>query len=426
MRILHLPLTVFLLTCGFLCPSVASAQLVTMETVNIEDPGNLADPLTGYGAVAGRFAIGKYEVTLGQYTAFLNAVATTNTNTYIVDLYNEDMEDDKVIGGTILRTTDLGTGAYVYSAIGDPNRPVPWVTWFDAARFANWMHNGATASASTETGAYTLNGATNGKILKNPGATWWIPNEDEWYKAAYYKGGGKKAGYWRFPTASDAQTLEAPPTSAPNSANYNGILPEKAKLTAAGAYSGSPSPYGTFDQAGNLWEWTDTVLPSPSGSRPDARIVRGGSWSLGLATIDSTTRRDYDPGFYQDDDTGFRLATLPGPEPDISSVRILPARKTIKANGSANLVVLVSNNSTNAANATLSFVSSPPSLITVTPSMNPIPIPGKKSIRRGPVSRRVTITVKASQSTGTVELRATATTATASVTTLTPSIVNVK
>ena len=296
----------------FLVFTLHAQPLVSIETVTVGDPGNAADT-TGYGALTDVYAIGKYEATIGQYTTFLNAVATTSNNSYVTDLYNEDMEWDKVIGGTILRNTDVSTGLFSYSAIGNPNRPVPWVTWFDAARFANWMHNGATVNASTETGAYTMNGATNGTILKNPDALWWIPNENEWYKAAYYKGGGTNAGYWRFPTSSDEQTLEVAPPGGTNSANYNGIMPELNKLTEVGAYSNSPSPYGTYDQAGNLWEWTDTIIPSPSTNTPDARVVRGGSWSLGLATIDATTRRDYDPGFYQDDDTGFRLATVPEP-----------------------------------------------------------------------------------------------------------------
>jgi len=36
------------------------------------------------------------------------------------------------------------------------DKPVVFVSWFDAARFANWVNNGATAGASTETGAYTM------------------------------------------------------------------------------------------------------------------------------------------------------------------------------------------------------------------------------------------------------------------------------
>lgn len=55
------------------------------------------------------------------------------------------------------------------------------------------------------------------------------------------------------------------------------------------------------------------VVTAPPG--PDARIVRGGSWSQGIVAVSSSTRRDYPSGYqipgylyYTDDDTGFRLA----------------------------------------------------------------------------------------------------------------------
>jgi hypothetical protein len=51
-------------------------------------------------------------------------------------------------------------GSYTYSVTGTlANRPVVFVSWFDAARMANWMMNGQ-GSGSTETRAYTLNWPT--------------------------------------------------------------------------------------------------------------------------------------------------------------------------------------------------------------------------------------------------------------------------
>lgn len=64
--------------------------------------------------------------------------------------------------------------------MGSGNRPISYMSWFDAARFTNWLGNGQ-GSGSTETGAYTLSGATSGIFTKNVGATVWIPSEDEWY-----------------------------------------------------------------------------------------------------------------------------------------------------------------------------------------------------------------------------------------------------
>ena len=164
-------------------------QLVTIDTVTVGNAGNASDTRTntgslGFGAVTNVFAIGKYEVTIGQYNTFLNSVASVTTNSYIVDLWNSLISTDGNSRGISRSGSGTLGSPYSYSVIGSSNRPITYVSWFDAARFANWMNNGATNGASTETGAYTLNGATNGIITKNTGATWWIPSENEWYKAA--------------------------------------------------------------------------------------------------------------------------------------------------------------------------------------------------------------------------------------------------
>jgi hypothetical protein len=83
-------------------------------------------------------------------------------------------------------------GSYTYSATpGRQNKPVNFITPFDAMRFVNWLHNGQ-GSGSTETGAYTLLGGTptpsNDLVERNPGATVFLTSDAEWYKAAYYAG----------------------------------------------------------------------------------------------------------------------------------------------------------------------------------------------------------------------------------------------
>ncbi len=65
------------LTFAIARSTMISARAVTIDMVTVGDPGNTADTTT-YGAVADAFQIGKYEVTIGQYTDFLNAVAATD------------------------------------------------------------------------------------------------------------------------------------------------------------------------------------------------------------------------------------------------------------------------------------------------------------------------------------------------------------
>lgn len=285
--------------------ALQAQSLVNIETVFVGDAGNAPDT-TEFGSVAYDYRIGRHEVTIGQYADFLNVVSTTNANSYIVDLWSPAMAGLSGVVGINREGSGTIADPFVYSPIGSSSRPIAFVSWFDAARFANWLNNGATSGASTETGAYTLNGATNGVILKNPEAVWWIPSEDEWYKAAYYKGGSTNAGYWRFPTQSDSDpTAEASPPGTTNSANFNNVRPVEDKLTEVGAYTTSGSAYGTFDQGGNLSEWNDLVAGSGRG-------IRGGYWGSDAASMLYEVRSGLLPNL-EGNDIGFRVATVPEP-----------------------------------------------------------------------------------------------------------------
>jgi sulfatase modifying factor 1 len=301
--------------------SHAQSPLVTIDTVTVGDAGNAADS-TGFGAVAYEFAIGKYEVTIGQYNTFLNSVASVTSDSYIVNLWSVAMVNFQNSAGISRSGSGTLGDPYSYSVIGSGNRPITLVSWLDAARFANWMNNGATNGASTETGAYNLNGTTNSFINKNAGATWWIPGEDEWYKAAYYKGGGTNAGYWLYPTQSDT----APGNTiggAANQANYyNGVYSvtqsdsysiSQNYLTDVGVFSNSASAYGTFDQGGNVEEMIDAVIVFGGDSFV---INRGGSWG-DIADFEVTLQSSYSGSENilnrSSTELGFRLATVPEP-----------------------------------------------------------------------------------------------------------------
>ncbi len=289
----------------------APAHAVTIDWVTVGDPGNAADT-TGFGAVAEAFQIGKYEVTIQQYTDFLNAVAATNT----YSLYSPSMGSDGNIAG-ISRAGS--SGSYTYSVIGSSgNKPITFVSWFDAARFANWMQNGQ-GSGDTETGAYTLNGVISGDaVAKNPGATFYIPTQNQWYKAAYYKGGGTNAGYWDYATQSDTAPGNVVGSGA-NQANYftgglysvtqsSGYSSSQNYLTDVGAFTNSESAYGTFDQSGNVAEWTDTP-----GTFASSLVVPGGYWATsGISSVNTGSSGTTSEA----NSRGFRLASPTAvPEP---------------------------------------------------------------------------------------------------------------
>ena len=150
--------------------------------------GNGADLATGNGTVGYTYNIGTYDVTIGQYAAFLNAVAASDPYA----LYYVGMDGDVLTTGI---SRSGMSGSYHYAVVGNPNVPAIDISWGAAARFANWMQNGqptnlGEAAGSTETGAYTLNGHFDNayleSVMRNPGATIVLPSQDEWYKAAYY------------------------------------------------------------------------------------------------------------------------------------------------------------------------------------------------------------------------------------------------
>ena len=99
----------------------------------------------------------KFEFTNAQYADFLNAVDPSGTNPNSV--YNANMGTDARGGISFTTGAACGSKYAVKSNMGD--KPVNFVSWFDAARVANWLQNGQ-GSGDTETGAYTLGGATSG------------------------------------------------------------------------------------------------------------------------------------------------------------------------------------------------------------------------------------------------------------------------
>ncbi|MAS92124.1 MAG: PEP-CTERM sorting domain-containing protein [Verrucomicrobiales bacterium] len=297
-----------------------------MEMVTVGNPGNPDDPSDGdgstvdvenFGHVPYVFQIGKYEVTLQQYTAFLNAVAATDT----YDLYRTNIGTHPHVAG-IARSG--GSGNYTYSVIGSGKHPVTNVTWFDAARFCNWLHNGrpngAQDETTTEDGAYTLLGAQTGTPERNWGARCWIPSENEWYKAAYFhphNEGGPADSYWLYPTGSD----DVPGNligNLPNQANHRtpDNLYAATRRTAtedtnylldAGIFEGTAGFFGTFDMGGSVFEWNDAVIVDMDGTK---RGLRGGSWFSHEGRLRSSKR---DAGLLDREGNviGFRIA---GPE----------------------------------------------------------------------------------------------------------------
>ena len=299
-----------------------TAGAMRIETVPVGNPGNAADMRynliikpDGFGRVDYSYRIGKYEVTAGQYCDFLNAVAKTDT----YGLYNPAMDTAVSSYGCNIKRSGV-SGNYSYMVADEwANRPVNNVSWGDAARYVNWLANGrrigAQDATTTEDGSYYLNGARTSAqlqaVTRKQNATFVIPTEDEWYKAAYHKNDGITGNYWDYPTRGNAvpsnDLLHPDPGNNANFYDYlDYTLGGPYWRTEVGALGNSPSPYGTFDQGGNVCEWTETLLLGW------ARGVRGGSFLTGSGPLRGQEWKYSDPA-NENDSFGFRIARVPEP-----------------------------------------------------------------------------------------------------------------
>jgi formylglycine-generating enzyme required for sulfatase activity len=307
--------------------SATAHAVVTFDWATVGNPGNPPDLLYSnpdwnpnnlrFGAVSYTFRISKTEVTNDQYTEFLNAVDPMGTNPNSV--YNSNMGSNA--RGGIAFDAGVPSGSKYSSKTNMGNKPVNYVSFFDSMRFVNWLENGQpTGGSGAESGVYTIGNGLN--ETRAPGATFFIPSEDEWYKAAYHQPadqGGDADNYWLYPTASNsvvtvatANTVGDISNPGANVANYfrgadwNGQNGNVTTVGSAGPLSASF--YGTFDQGGNVYEWNEAVIVL---SDRTVRCVRGGSYANSIITLDPSVRGLADPAFEDDDRSGFRVASIP-------------------------------------------------------------------------------------------------------------------
>ena len=337
---------VVLVAVGLMSALSGTASAVNIDLVTVGNPGNAPDTryaTPGYGAVGYTYQMGKFEVSAREYTAFLNAVAKTDP----YGLYHTYMDPAVYVYGCNIKQSG-NSGNYTYTVgNGSPddvtnwgNRPVNCVTWGDAARFANWLTNDqksgtltgdpAQDGPLTEDGSYHLHGEMNNEEImaverirgedRLPGKKYYcLPTEDEWYKAAYYNKGEETPGgelYWDYPTRSNSIPSNIVSNPDPgNNANYrdfdstgNGTFSIGGPYwrTPRGEFENSESPYGTFDQGGNIHEWNEADYYGSS------RGLRGGSFDYGPDRQHASSLYYFDPTAWGGA-SGFRVVEVPEP-----------------------------------------------------------------------------------------------------------------
>jgi formylglycine-generating enzyme required for sulfatase activity len=219
----------------------------------LSEAGRQSDETEHNVSLTKGFYLGKYEVTQAQYMAV------------------------------------IGTNPSEFNATGTGNRPVEQVNWTEAVAFCTQLTAQEQAAGRLPAGwAYVL------------------PTESQWEYAC--RAGTTIPYSWGVTIAS-------------SNANYNwdgGINDgnDFKQTRDVGQYAANP--WGFFDMHGNVWEWTadayqatyppgnPVVDPTNLGASGSSRVIRGGSWVDGGATLHSAQRNDSTPG-YRGRNLGFRV-----------------------------------------------------------------------------------------------------------------------
>jgi hypothetical protein len=216
-----------------------------------------------------------------------------------------------------------------------PKKPATRVSWFNAAQFVNLLN---TMTGSVPAYKFDRNGNFHlwsptdaGYDFNNPYrnrlARYFLPNVDEWYKAAYFD--PSSASYFDYPTQSDSAPFPVTSGTSTNTAVYGlPLFTEPADV----ALTGANSPYGTMGQGGNAWEWQETAYDFGNDSEAEFRGIRGGVWTNGTFFMSASSWQAFVPPESGSSDVGFRVASTFVPEPSaltltIASVAALPIRR---------------------------------------------------------------------------------------------------
>jgi hypothetical protein len=325
-----LPLAAIL---ALVVPSLSAASskrgTVTIDTVEVGAPGNPSvsvvpftdavyqscsdapqakPPCLPIGAVKHRYGIGRLEVTVRQYVAFLNTVEPDGVDRR--DLY------DRTESGTawpkygqIDKSRRARPGHHysvAYPAWAD--KPYGFATFLRAARFDNALFNGRVVSKTpgrragfprvtyrvrlsrtTERGMYDLHRHKRTGATRAHKTGFVVPSQDEWVKAAYYDpSGGGTLSYWKYPTnagvfGDGTASAPAPTTLDPSTGDVTNAATQPVATYHA---TGLPAPTWC---PGEVQPQSDCSSVNPLGldSTNYAKAYQGSLGSVGQAKTTS-------------------------------------------------------------------------------------------------------------------------------------------
>ena len=249
-----------------------SAGVVNAAYVTIGNAGN-ANDTTGYGGVDYSYKISSTEVTIAEFQA-------SGAGSGGEDYWNDG-------------TRTVGTAA-----------PASYVSLSEAMQYCNYLTTGDVDSGYYGAGGNDMSALSHLAYATANGSTYFVPTENEWYKAAYYDASGA-GGYSLYANGTGTVPTEGGGTTGWNY-NYVNSSPNYTRDVALG----TTEQNGTTDMMGNVWEWMED----------SAGVIRGGSYDYDETNLRSSYRYADNPSaeYHR---VGFRpVEVIPEPATALSLV----------------------------------------------------------------------------------------------------------
>jgi formylglycine-generating enzyme required for sulfatase activity len=233
---------------------------------------------------------------------FYNGTSNVTLSTFYIDKYEITQNDYHAV---------MGVNPSYFA--GNPNRPVEWVSWYNAIEYCNrrsmqegYMPCYSYSTYGTDPSNWPSGWNTIAANHTNVSCNWTangyrLPTEMEWVFAA--KGGNQSQGY----TYSGSNTIDNVAWYSSNSGSRTWDVGSLAS-----------NELGIYDMSGNIWEWCWDIYGNyPSGAQTDPhgatsgsdRVRRGGSWYGGAYNCTDSWRSNLNATYIQYN-IGFRCVRV--------------------------------------------------------------------------------------------------------------------